>query len=98
MSQRASEFAQALCSDAHLYGGHPCLGCQQAAHELVEWSSEEDPEAVAVGRVGWVTRVEAPSHGTSLKTSESRWARVLSGIRRDARLAAQEGEPAADCD
>jgi hypothetical protein len=81
MSQRARELAQALCSDAHLYGGHPCLCCQQAARQLVEGSSEEA-----------VTEVESPSHGMSLKRVESRWALVLSSIRRNARLAAQGDE------
>lgn len=77
--QRAVLLARALCSDAALYGGHPCLSCQAMARQVVARAGEHELQALmsAGARPG---TFEAPLHGTSQKTSRSQWARVLSTL------------------
>lgn len=90
VSQRAVQLAQALCADAHLYGGHACLGCQWAARQLVAESGGEDLVRRLADGASRTSGAELPPHGTSLRKAQAHWALVLSNIRNDVRLAAQE--------
>jgi len=77
--QRAVLLARALCTDAALYGGHPCLSCQWVARQLVARVGDQELQAV-FSAGGRPAAFEAPPHGTSQKTSRSHWARVLSSV------------------
>lgn len=72
------QLAQSLCADAHLYGGHACLSCQQAARRLLDGVSDD-------GTRRWPTpgRMQRPPHGISLKASQSQWELLLSTLRDD---------------
>jgi hypothetical protein len=62
------QLARALCTDAHLYGGHACLACQSAAWQLMARSG---------GTVAGPGLIASPPHGLSQRTCEAHWARLL---------------------
>jgi len=77
--QRAVLLARALCTDAPLYGGHPCLSCQAIARRLLARTAGQDLQPVLIGGAGG-RAVEAPPHGTNQKASRSHCARLLSTL------------------
>lgn len=80
--QRAVQLARALCTNAHLYGGHACLSCQSAARKLLTRFGED-----GLGRApgdGGRASVEPPPHGTSSKSSQSHWRQALARIETEA--------------
>jgi hypothetical protein len=93
--QLKRQLARNLCTDAEQYGGHACLSCQHAARRLLAESDVDNaPGRKAVDGAVSVGGFRPPLHGTSLKTFQTNWRRVVSSTRNRVRQSADHEDAA----
>ena len=87
--QLRRQLARTLCTDADQYGGLACLCCQHAARRLLaESDSNGAPARKAEDGAVSASGLRPPPHGTSLKTFQTNWRRVVSSIQNRVRQSA----------